>query len=75
MTKIASKIGLKAKLFWPAESEKGGSWSFLIPPKDATEKLHSRSMTAGDVVTLKIVPAAEEPEPEVCRLVLERPQT
>ena len=103
MTKIASKIGFKAKLFRPAESEKDGSWSFLILPKDASAKLPSRSMTAiegtingfpfqatlepdgqkshwlkvdrklreaagaeaGDVVTLKIVPAAEEPEPEV----------
>ena len=102
MTKIASKIGFKAKLFRPAESEKGGSWSFLILPKDASAKLPSRSMTsiegtingfpfqatlepdgqkshwlkvdrklreavgaeAGDVVTLKIAPAAEEPEPE-----------
>ena len=103
MTKTASKIAFKAKLFRPAESEKGGSWSFLILPKDASAKLPSRSMTAiegtingfpfqatlepdgqkshwlkvdrklreaagaepGDVVTLEIAPAAEEPEPEV----------
>jgi Domain of unknown function (DUF1905) len=102
MTKTASKIGFKAQLFRPAESEKG-AWSFLILPKDASAKLPTRSMTAiegtingfpfqatlepdgqkshwlkvdrklreaagaetGDVVTLKIAPAAEEPEPEV----------
>jgi hypothetical protein len=103
MTKTVSKIRFKAKLFRPAESEKGESWTFLTLPKDASAKLPSRGMTAiegtinglafqavlepdgqkshwlrvdrklgeaagadaGDVVTLEIAPAAEEPEPTV----------
>jgi uncharacterized protein YdeI (YjbR/CyaY-like superfamily) len=103
MTKIPSKIRFKAKLFRPAESEKAGSWTFLVLPKNASAKLPSRGMTAiegtingfafqatlepdgqkshwlkverklseaaraeaGDVVTLEIAPAAEEPEPKV----------
>ena len=39
-------IRFKAKLFRPAEGEKGESWSFLILPKDASAKLPSRGMTA-----------------------------
>jgi bacteriocin resistance YdeI/OmpD-like protein/uncharacterized protein DUF1905 len=39
-------IRFKAKLFRPAESEKGGSWTFLILPKNASAKLPSRSVTA-----------------------------
>jgi hypothetical protein len=46
MTKTASKIRFKAKLFRPAESEKAGSWTFLILPKTASAKLPSRGMTA-----------------------------
>ena len=46
MTKTASKIRFKAKLFQPAESEKGDSWNFLILPKNASAKLPSRGMTA-----------------------------
>jgi hypothetical protein len=103
MTKTASKIRFKAKLFRPAESAKADSWTFLTLPKNASAKLPSRSMTAiegtingvpfqatlepdgqkshwlkvdrklregagaeaGDVVTLEIAPAAEEPEPTV----------
>ena len=103
MIKSASKIRFKAKLFRPAESAKGDSWTFLTLPKHASAKLPSRSMTvvegaingfpfqamlepdgqkshwlkvdrklreaagaeAGDIVTLEIVPAAEEPEPSV----------
>lgn len=103
MTKTPSKIRFKAKLFRPAESEKAGSWTFLILPKNASAKLPSRGITTiqgtingfpfqatlepdgrkshwlkvdrklretagaevGDVVTLKIAPAAEEPEPTV----------
>ena len=103
MTKTASKIRFKAKLFRPAESAKADSWTFLILPKNASAKLPSRGMTAiegtingvpfqavlepdgqkshwlkvdrklreaagadaGDVVTLEIAPAAEEPEPTV----------
>ena len=102
MTQAAS-IRFKAKLFRPAESEKGGSWTFLTLPQNASAKLPSRGMTAiegtingfhfqatlepdgekshwlkvdrklceaagadaGDVVTLEIAPAAEEPEPTV----------
>ena len=96
-------IRFKAKLFRPADSEKAGSWTFLVLPKNASAKLPSRGMTAvegtingfpfratlepdgqkshwlkvdrklregagaevGDVVTLEIAPAAEEPEPTV----------
>ena len=96
-------IRFKAKLFRPADSEKAGSWTFLILPKNASAKLPSRGMTAiegtingapfqatlepdgqkshwlkvdrklseaagahaGDVITLEIAPAAEEPEPKV----------
>jgi hypothetical protein len=103
VTKTASKIRFKAKLFRPAESEKADSWTFLTLPKNASAKLPSRGMTAiegtingfpfqatlepdgqkshwlkvelklceaagahaGDVVTLEIAPAAEEPEPAV----------
>ena len=44
MTKTT--IRFKAKLFRPAESEKAGSWTFLILPKNASAKLPSRGMTA-----------------------------
>src|SRR5512132_745359 len=46
MTKTASKVRFKAKLFRPAKSEKAGSWSFLVLPKNASAKLSSRGMTA-----------------------------
>jgi hypothetical protein len=46
MTKTASKIRFKAKLFRPAESAKADSWSFLTLPKNASAKLPSRGMTA-----------------------------
>jgi hypothetical protein len=39
-------IRFKAKLLRPAESEKDGSWIFLILPKNASAKLPSRAMTA-----------------------------
>ena len=103
MTKTASKIRFRAKLFRPAATAKVGSRTFLTLPKNASETLPSRSMTsvegaingfpfqatlepdgqgghwlgvdrklreaagadAGDVVTLEIAPAAEEPEPKV----------
>jgi hypothetical protein len=45
MSKTASKIRFKAKLFRPAESEKDGSWTFLILPKHASARLSSRGMT------------------------------
>jgi hypothetical protein len=43
MTKTS--IHFKAKLFRPAESEKAGSWTFLVLPKNASAKLPSRGMT------------------------------
>jgi hypothetical protein len=46
MTKTASKIRFKAKLFRPAESAKASSWMFLILPPSASAKLPSRGMTA-----------------------------
>ena len=45
MTKAASKIRFRAKLFRPAASAKVGSWNFLTLPKDASAKLPSRGMT------------------------------
>ncbi len=103
MTPGKTLIRFKAKLLRPAESEKAGSWTFLVLPKNASAKFPSRGMTAiegtingfafqamlepdgqkshwlkvdrklseaagahaGDVITLEIAPAAEEPEPEV----------
>jgi hypothetical protein len=46
VTKPASKIRFNAKLFRPAESDKGNSWTFLILPKNASAKLPSRGVTA-----------------------------
>jgi hypothetical protein len=46
VTKIASRIRFKAKLFRPAASEKADFWTFLILPKNASAKLPSRGMTA-----------------------------
>ena len=103
MIKTASKIRFEAKLLRPAAPAKGGSWTFLILPKNASAKLPTRGMTtvegtinghafratlepdgqrshwlkvnrkmreaagaeAGDVVTLEIMSAGEEPEPKV----------
>ena len=103
MPKAASKIRFKAKLLRPAAIAKGGSWTFLTLPRNASAKLRTRGMTtvkgtingypfratlepdgkrshwlkvnkkmreatgadAGDVVTLEIVSAGEEPEPQV----------
>src|SRR5712692_3428473 len=45
MTKTASKIRFRAKLFRPAATAKIGSWTFLTLPKDASAKLPSRGMT------------------------------
>src|SRR5256885_13989197 len=45
MTKAASKIGFRAKLFRPAAIAKVGSWTFVTLPKDASAKLPSRGMT------------------------------
>ncbi len=38
-------IRFRAKLFRPAATAKGGSWTFLTLPKDASAKLPSRGMT------------------------------
>jgi len=103
MTRTASKIRFKAKLLQPAATAKGGSWTFLILPKNASAKLPTRGLTTvkgtingypfratlepdgqrshwlkvnrkmreaadanvGDVVTLEIMSAGEEPEPGV----------
>jgi hypothetical protein len=45
MTKTASNIRFKAKLFRPATA-KDGSWTFLTLPKSASAKLPSRGMIA-----------------------------
>jgi hypothetical protein len=45
MAKTA-RIRFKTKLCRPAQSEKAGSWTFLILPKNASAKLPSRGMTA-----------------------------
>ena len=45
MTKTASKVRFKAKLFRPAENAKA-DWTFLILPKNASAKLPSRGITA-----------------------------
>src|SRR6266571_4460802 len=73
MTKTASKIRFRAKLFRPAATAKFGSWTFLTLPKDASAKLPSRGMTTveGTIndfpfrATLEIAPSGEEPEPRV----------
>jgi hypothetical protein len=44
-TPSASKIRFKAKLVRPAATAKGGSWTFLTLPKNASAKLPSRGMT------------------------------
>ena len=48
MTKTASKIRFKAKLFRPADTDPESirGWTFLILPKNASAKLPSRSVTA-----------------------------
>ena len=46
MTPGKTLIRFKAKLLRPAESEKAGSWTFLVLPKNASAKLPSRGMTA-----------------------------
>ena len=45
MIKAATKIRFKAKLLRPAAIAKGGSWAFLILPKNASAKLPTRGMT------------------------------
>ena len=45
MTKPASKIRFRAKLFRPAATSKAASWTFLTLPKNASARLPSRGMT------------------------------
>jgi hypothetical protein len=45
MTKTASKIRFRAKLYRPTTTAEAGSWTFLTLPKDASAKLPSRGMT------------------------------
>ena len=65
MTKTASTIRFKTKLFQPAESEKGDAdaWTFLILPKNASAKLASRGMTPIEG-TINGVPFRAEVEPD-----------
>jgi len=103
MTIGASKIRFKARLLRPEATAKGGSWAFLVLPRNASAKLPTRGMTTvegsingspfratlepdgqrshwlkvqgklretvgadvGEVVTLEIMSAGEEPEPRV----------
>jgi hypothetical protein len=44
-TASTSKIHFTAVLLRPAATEKGGSWTFITLPKDASAKLPSRGMT------------------------------
>jgi hypothetical protein len=44
MAKIASKIKFTAKLHRPAEASNGESWTFLNLPKDASDRVPTRSM-------------------------------
>lgn len=45
MTAIRATIGFKAKLLRPADPPRGGSWTFLVLPRDASAKLPTRGMT------------------------------
>ena len=56
-------IRFKAKLFRPAESEKGDSRTFLVLPKNASAKLPSRGMTAIEG-TINGVPLQATLEPD-----------
>lgn len=44
MTKTGAKIHCKAKLLRPANTGKGGTWTFLILPNSASAKLPTRSI-------------------------------
>jgi hypothetical protein len=48
MPRTPAVIRFKAKLLQPAEPPKGGSWTFLVLPRDASAKLPTRSMTTVD---------------------------
>jgi Bacteriocin-protection, YdeI or OmpD-Associated/Domain of unknown function (DUF1905) len=61
MTKTT--IRFKGKLLRPAESEKVGSWTFLVLPKNASVKLPSRGMIAVEG-TINAVPFQAVLEPD-----------
>ena len=63
MTKTASKIRFRAKLFQPAATAKVGSWTFLTLPMDASAKLPSRGMTTVEG-TIKGFPFRATLEPD-----------
>ena len=63
MTKPASKIRFRAKLFRPAATATVGSWTFLTLPKDASAKLPSRGMTTVEG-TINGVPFRATLEPD-----------
>ncbi len=63
MAKSASKISFAAKLIRPEGTAKGGSWTFLTLPMDASAKLPSRSMTTVEG-TLNGVPFRATLEPD-----------
>ena len=50
MTKTISNISFKAKLLRPTDPPKGGSWTFLILPKDVSAKLPTRGTTTVEVI-------------------------
>lgn len=43
--KVSGKIRFKARLLRPAGTSKGGTWTFLVLPKNASAKLPTRGMT------------------------------
>ena len=45
MTKTTSIISFKAKLLRPVAPAKGGSWTFLVLPRNASAKLPTRGLT------------------------------
>jgi hypothetical protein len=63
MSKTASKICFRAKLFRPAANENRQSWTFLILPKSASARLPSRGMTAIEG-TINSVPFQAVLEPD-----------
>jgi len=64
VNRVASnKIRFSPKLLRPAASAKGGSWTFLILPKDASAKLPSRGMTTVEG-TINGVPFKATLEPD-----------
>jgi hypothetical protein len=46
MAKTVSPISFEAKLHRPSGADKGAAWTFLNLPRDASDKLRSRSMVS-----------------------------